>query len=62
MTRARSGLFLVEALRDGVDERDELVRRLVAEYDTTVPEARADVDEFVDALMRQLMNGANSGA
>jgi hypothetical protein len=50
-----TGLFLAEALRDGVDNRKDLVRRLVAEYEIEESTAAADVEAFVDELSRRLI-------
>jgi hypothetical protein len=46
-----TGLFLVEALRNGVDDRCGLVKRLVEEYEIDESTAKADVDSFVDELI-----------
>jgi hypothetical protein len=51
-----TGLLLVEALRDGVDDRLGLVRRLVDEYDIDETTAISDVDAFVAELTPFLMD------
>jgi len=51
-----TGLVLVEALRDGVDDRRGLVRRLVEEYEIDEATAMADVDSFVAGLTPFLMD------
>ena len=56
-----TGLLLVEALRDGVDDRPGLVRRLVDEYEIDEATALADVDAFVAELTAFLMNHPGPG-
>jgi hypothetical protein len=51
-----TGMCLVEALRDGVDDHDGLVGRIVAEFDVDREEAAADVDSFVAELSRYLVD------
>ena len=51
-----TGMCLVEALRDGVDDHEGLVRRIVEEFDTDPDEAAADVDSFVEELSRYLVD------
>lgn len=46
---SESGAFLWEILADDV-ERDELVARLLAEYEVDEATAAADVDRFIDRL------------
>ena len=49
-----TGMCLVEALRDGVDDHEGLVRRIVEEFEGDPVEAEADVDSFVEELSRYL--------
>ena len=49
-----TGMCLVEALRDGVDNHEGLVRRIVEEFEVDPVEAEADVDSFVEELSRYL--------
>ena len=49
-----TGMCLVEALRDGVDDHDGLVRRIVEDFEVDPVEAAADVDSFVEELSRCL--------
>jgi len=51
-----TGMSLVEALRDGVDDHEGLVRRLVAEFEVDEPTAAADVDAFVEELAHFLVD------
>jgi hypothetical protein len=51
-----TGMCLVEALRDGVDDHAGLVQRIVKEFDTDPGEAAADVDAFVEELSRYLVD------
>jgi hypothetical protein len=51
-----TGMCLVEALRDGVEDRDGLVQRIVDEFEVDPETASADVDAFVDELARYLVD------
>lgn len=51
-----TGMCLVEALRDGVEDHEGLVRRLVEEFDVEPEEAASDVDAFVEELARYLVD------
>ena len=51
-----TGMSLVEALRDGVDDHEGLVRRLVAEFEVDEATAAADVDAFVEELAHYLVD------
>jgi hypothetical protein len=51
-----TGMCLVEALRDGVDDHEGLVRRVVEEFEVDSQEAAADVDAFVEELSRYLVD------
>jgi len=50
-----TGMCLVEALRDGIDDHDGLVRRIVEEFDVERDEAASDVDAFIEELARYLV-------
>ena len=51
-----TGMCLVEALRDGVEDHDGLVERLVAQFEVDEATAAADVDAFVEELARHLVD------
>ena len=51
-----TGKCLVEALRDGVEDHEGLVRRLVEELEVEPEEAASDVDLFVEELARSLVD------
>lgn len=51
-----TGMCLVEALRDGIDDHDGLVQRIVEEFDVAPDIAAADVDGFVDELASYLVD------
>ena len=51
-----TGMSLVEALRDGVDDHEGLVRRLVVEFEVDDATAAADVDAFVEELAHYLVD------
>lgn len=51
-----TGMSLVEALRDGVDDHAGLVRRLVVEFEVDEATAAADVDAFVEELAHYLVD------
>lgn len=51
-----TGMCLVEALRDGVDDHEGLVQRIVNEFDVGPEEAASDVDVFVEDLSRYLVD------
>ena len=51
-----TGMCLVEALRDGVEDHDGLVRRLIEEFDVEPEEAASDIDAFVEELARYLVD------
>lgn len=51
-----TGMCLVEALRDGVEDHDGLVQRIVDEFDVDLQTAAKDVDAFVDELARHLVD------
>lgn len=54
-TLNETGMFLVEALRDGETTRDGLVARLVEAFEVDEATAAADVGEFVADLARHLI-------
>ena len=49
MTLNESGVLLWRALEQGA-ERDDLVNVLTSEYNVSVPQAREDVDAFIQKL------------
>ncbi|MFV2073899.1 MAG: PqqD family protein [Thermoanaerobaculales bacterium] len=51
-----TGLFLVEALRDGISDHQSLVRRMVEEFEVDEETASSDVDAFVEELAGQLVD------
>jgi hypothetical protein len=51
-----TGMCLVEALRDGVDDHDGLVEKLVAKFEVDEATAAADVNAFVEELARYLVD------
>ncbi len=55
-TLNETGMFLVEALGEGVDSRDELVARLVDSFDVEDDVAAADVDAFIGELATFLLD------
>jgi len=50
-----TGMCLVEALRDGVDDHEGLVQRIVEQFEVDRERAASDVDAFVDELARYLV-------
>ena len=51
-----TGMCLVEALRDGVDDHEGLVQRIVELFEVDRETAASDVDAFVDELARYLVD------
>jgi hypothetical protein len=51
-----TGMCLVEALRDGIDDHEGLVNRIVEEFDVDPETAAGDVDAFVEELARYLVD------
>jgi len=51
-----TGMCLVEALRDGIDDHQGLVRRVVEEFEVDLGTAAADVDAFVEELAHYLVD------
>ena len=51
-----TGMCLVEALRDGVDDHEGLVQRIVEQFEVDRERAASDVDAFVDELARYLVD------
>lgn len=51
-----TGMCLVEALRDGIDDHDGLVSRVVEEFEVDQETASGDVDAFVEELARYLVD------
>lgn len=56
-TLNETGMFLVEAMGEGVADRDGLVSRLVESFEVGRDEAGADVDAFVADLAGFLVAG-----
>jgi hypothetical protein len=54
-TLNQTGMFLIEAMGEGVTDRDVLVARLVAEFEVDDETATADVDAFVEDLVKFLV-------
>jgi hypothetical protein len=50
-----TGMFLVEAMRQGATTRDQLVARLVEEFEVDDAVAGRDLDAFVAELVRHLI-------
>jgi hypothetical protein len=51
-----TGMCLVEALRNGIDDHQGLVNCLVEEFDVDRETAAGDVDAFVEELTRYLVD------
>ncbi len=51
-----TGMCLVEALREGVDDHDALVQRIIEEFEVDRATAAADVDAFVEELAHYLVD------
>jgi hypothetical protein len=51
-----TGMCLVEALREGIDDHHGLVQRIVDEFEVDRETAARDVDAFVDELARFLVD------
>ena len=51
-----TGMCLVDALRDGVDDHNGLVDRLISEFDVDHETAARGVDAFVEELARYLVD------
>jgi K+-sensing histidine kinase KdpD len=51
-----TGMCLIEGLREGIEDYQNLVRRVVEEFDVDEAVARADVARFVDELARYLVD------
>jgi hypothetical protein len=51
-----TGMCLVEALREGIDDHDGLVNRIVEEFDVDRETAAGDVDAFVEELAHYLVD------
>jgi len=51
-----TGMCLVEALREGVDDHDGLVKRLMSQFDVDEVTAAGDVDTFVEELALYLVD------
>jgi hypothetical protein len=51
-----TGMCLVEALRDGVEDHESLVQRIVDQFEVDRKTAASDVDSFVDELARYLVD------
>ena len=51
-----TGMCLVEALGDCVDDHEGLVQRIVEQFEVDREKAASDVDAFVDELARYLVD------
>jgi hypothetical protein len=51
-----AGMCLIEALRDGIDDHEGLVRRIVEEFEVDRETASGDVDGFVEELAQYLVD------
>jgi hypothetical protein len=51
-----TGMCLVQAIRDGIDDHDGLVSRIVEEFEVDRETASGDVDAFVEELTRYLVD------
>ncbi|MCG6948579.1 MAG: PqqD family protein [Acidobacteria bacterium] len=51
-----TGMCLIEALREGVDDHDALVQRIIEEFEVDRTTAAADVDAFVEELAHYLVD------
>jgi len=51
-----TGMCVVEALRDGIDDHEGLVRRIVDEFEIDPETASGDVDAFVEELAHYLVD------
>jgi hypothetical protein len=50
-----TGMFLVEAMREGAVTREELVARMVESFEVDEETAGADLDSFVSELVKYLI-------
>ena len=50
-----AGMFLVEAMREGATTREELVARMVVNFEVDEATAAADLDAFVAELVKHLI-------
>ena len=51
-----TGMCLVEALRDGIDDHEGLVQRIVDEFEVDREAASDDVNAFVEELAQYLVD------
>jgi len=51
-----TGMCLVEALRDGIDDHEGLLQRIVDEFEVDRETAAGDVDAFVEELAQYLVD------
>ena len=51
-----TGMFLVEALREGAASKEELTQRLTKEFDVDEEVAAQDVDSFLDEMEKLLLD------
>jgi hypothetical protein len=56
-----TGAFLLDALRDGVTKREELVERLLGEFDVLRATAEEDVEGFLAELSKMLLSSRRKG-
>ncbi len=50
-----TGMFLVEAMREGATTREELVTRMVANFEVDEATAIADLEAFIAELVKHLI-------
>lgn len=51
-----TGMCIVEALRNGIDDHEGLVARLLEEFEVDRETAASDVDAFVEELAQHLID------
>jgi hypothetical protein len=50
-----TGMFLVEAMREGATTREELMARMVANFEVDEATAMADLEAFIAELVKHLI-------
>lgn len=51
-----TGAFILESIQEQMDP-EQIIHRIVAEFDIEIDEARKDVAQFVDTLIKQNIIG-----